>query len=164
MTSARLRPRPIDPPVSRFRLEVRRSGIQGRGVFAREPIPRRRLVIEYAGERITMKEARRRHRERGCPERVCFARLNRYWFIDAWRGNGAEFVNHSCDPNLYATIQRGHIFYYSRNRISRGEELTVDYKVTSEVGRIPCHCGSANCRGEMNRPTRMGRLRGKRRS
>src|ERR1700722_1928520 len=50
------RPLPSPPLV-----EVRRSKVQGRGVFATQPIRRGRRVIEYVGERITQAEADARY-------------------------------------------------------------------------------------------------------
>ena len=50
----------IDPGYARFRMILRRSPIHRYGVYAGEPIPARRKVIEYTGERISRKETRRR--------------------------------------------------------------------------------------------------------
>jgi uncharacterized protein len=153
------RARRIDPPVSRFRLQIRPSPIHRFGVFAGEGIPRRRVVIEYAGDRINYAEALRRFRKRGQPNRICFARLSRRWLIDGWNGNGSELINHSCEPNLYVWRPRGHIFFCSRRRIRPGEELTFDYNLQRRGGRVACHCGSPKCRGTMNRPVRRHRTR-----
>jgi len=161
MTKRRLRIRSINPPDSRFRLQVRGSPIAGLGVFAREVIPPRRLVIEYAGERVTIAEAQRRHRKRGKPERICFAWLKGNWVVDGWKGNGAQYVNHSCDPNLYSCKLRGHILFFSVRRIRVGEELTIDYRISPRSGKVPCHCGSPHCRGVMNRSARRRRRSGR---
>jgi len=149
----------INPPVARFRLHVRTSPIAGLGVFAREGIPPRRLVIEYGGDRITIAEAERRQRKRGNPERICFAWLKGKWVIDGWKGNGAQYVNHSCDPNLYSCKLRGHILFFSARRIRTGEELTIDYRISSRSSKVTCHCGSPHCRGVMNHTARRRRRR-----
>ena len=65
-------------------------------------------------------------------------------------GSGAEFINHSCQPNLRAWICKGHILYMSKRRIEPGEELTVDYNFSTEIDEVPCSCGSARCRGVIN--------------
>ncbi len=151
--------RGINPPVSRFRLEIRRSRIAGLGVFAAEAIPRRRLVIEFTGDRITRAEALRRWRMRGRPKRITYARLNRQWIIDPWNGNGSVYINHSCEPNLYQCKLPGHYLLFSLKRIRPGEELTFDYKLHPEKTAVPCRCGSPRCRGVMNRmPRRRKRL------
>jgi uncharacterized protein len=65
-------------------------------------------------------------------------------------GSGAEYINHSCEPNLAARIVKGHILYVSLRDIKPGEELTVDYMFDRKVDKIPCSCGSRKCRGTIN--------------
>lgn len=130
-----------------FRLEIRESRIHERGVYTLEPIPPRRKVIEYTGERISRRETRRR----GMGRVTYLFTLDNYWTIDgAVGGSGAEIINHCCDPNLYTRIVSGHILYVSRRLILPGEELTVDYLFSDKIGRVRCHCGSAKCRGVIN--------------
>lgn len=141
-------PKPrIDPRFCCFRLRIGRSKIHRWGVFADEPIPPGRKVIEYTGERISRRETKRRAER---PLNYLFT-LNSYWTVDgAVGGSGAEFINHSCDPNLYAKIVKGHILYMSKRAIAPGEELTVDYHFDKDVERVPCTCGSPKCRGTIN--------------
>jgi SET domain-containing protein len=141
-------PKPrIDPRYCCFRLRIGRSKIHRWGVFADEPIPPGRKVIEYTGERISRRETKRRAER---PLNYLFT-LNSYWTVDgAVGGSGAEFINHSCDPNLYAKIVKGHILYMSKRAIAPGEELTVDYHFDKDVERVPCTCGSPKCRGTIN--------------
>ena len=65
-------------------------------------------------------------------------------------GSGAEIINHSCDPNLYSCIVRGHILYMSKRAIRPGEELTVDYRFSDKIDEVRCRCGSSVCRGTIN--------------
>ena len=137
----------INPEHTRFRLLVRRSSIDRLGVFADEGIPRGCKVIEYTGERVSNREARRRWHH---THSYLFG-LDRYWQIDgAIGGSGAEYINHSCEPNLQTRIVRGHILYFSKRAIARGEELTVDYKYAAGGTRVPCTCGAPSCRGTIN--------------
>jgi tetratricopeptide (TPR) repeat protein len=137
----------INPEHTPFRLVVGPSAIHRLGVFADEPIPPRRKVIEYTGERVGRREGRRRWD----PKRSYLFQLDQYWQIDgAIGGSGAEYINHSCAPNLKARLLRGHIIYFSKRVIDRGEELTVDYHYSDEVTRMPCSCGAPSCRGTMN--------------
>ena len=137
----------IDPRHTPYRLEIRQSRIHRRGVYALERIPPRRKVIEYTGERISRRETKRR----GDGPITYLFTLDNYWTIDgAVGGSGAEIINHSCDPNLYSCIMRGHILYMSCRPIRAGEELTVDYRFSDDIDDVPCRCGSVNCRGTIN--------------
>lgn len=137
----------IDPRHACFHLEIRESRIHHRGVYALEPIPARRKVIEYTGERISRRETKRR----GQGSVTYLFSLDEYWTIDgAVGGSGAEIINHSCDPNLRASVFKGHILYISNRLIQRGEELTVDYRFSDTIQHVRCCCKAHNCRGTIN--------------
>ncbi|MFB3827438.1 MAG: SET domain-containing protein [Bryobacteraceae bacterium] len=137
----------IDPRHTPFRLRAGRSSIHRWGVFAVERIPPRRKVIEYTGERISRGETKRR----GAGSHTYLFALDDYWTIDgAVGGSGAEIINHSCEPNLYSSIMKGHILYFSRRAIEPGEELTVDYRFSWKIQKVPCRCGVSGCRGLIN--------------
>jgi uncharacterized protein len=137
----------IDYRYACFRLKLGRSRIHGWGVYAAERIPPRHKVIEYTGERISRRETRRR----GLGPRTYLFTLDDYWTLDgAVGGSGAELINHSCDPNLYSWIFKGHILYMSMREIQPGEELTVDYHFSNKIQAVPCRCGAAICRGTIN--------------
>jgi len=139
---------------SPYELSVRASGIHRLGVFAAQRIPAGRRVIEYAGERISRRETRRRFLEGsgGRSRRLNYlACLDSYWAIDgAVGGNGAELINHSCDPNLRLRRIRNRLWLISLRAIRRGEELVYDYHFSKNAQRVPCHCGASKCRGSIN--------------
>ena len=143
---------------ARFALGFRPSEIEGFGVYAKENIPALRLVIEYTGEKITLRETVRRFtrllRSRG-PKHAYWFRLyrkhRRYVLDGSVDGSGAEYINHSCDPNLFPRRANRRILLYSRRVIQTGEELTLDYKYSPESDRVECRCGSPKCRGTINR-------------
>lgn len=138
----------IDPNFSAYRLEARPSAIHRWGVYALERIPAGRKVIEYTGERISRRETKRRGDERDL--HYLFT-LNSYWTVDgSVGGSGAEFINHSCAPNVYARIVRNHILYMTKRVIEPGEELLIDYRFEKEMETVPCACGARNCRGTIN--------------
>ncbi len=157
----------VSPPTAVF---VRRSRIQGRGVFAREAIPRGARVLEYTGVRITSAEAdagandddpRRRHH-------TLYFAVDDETVIDGSRGGSdACFVNHSCDPNCEIVIARKRVFIHALRAIAPGEELHYDYWYVTDEGytmadlrRIyPCRCGAAVCRGTIARPPRVRRTK-----
>jgi SET domain-containing protein len=145
----------VSPQFAAYRLRVRRSRIHGYGVYAAENIPPRRKVIEYSGQRLNVRQALARLRKicgSSGSKHLSIFRLNQYWRIDgAVGGSGAEFVNHCCDPNLKVRTISGHILFFSRQRIRKGQELTLDYRLHPKTFCVPCHCGSPNCRGTINR-------------
>ena len=137
----------IDSRFCRFDLKYARSPIHRWGIFAAENIPARRRAIEYTGQKIdTFEVLRRRFRHH-----LYIFRLNQKWGIDgAIGGSGAEFINHSCQPNLVARINGGQIFFVSTQLITAGEELTLDYHIVYDGADLPCSCGAENCRGFIN--------------
>ncbi|MGA2146764.1 MAG: SET domain-containing protein-lysine N-methyltransferase [Bryobacteraceae bacterium] len=147
MPTALVKSPAIDPRYTPYRLEIRTSRIHQRGVFTLERIPARHKVIEYTGERIGRKETKRR----GTGSITYLFTLDDYWTLDgAVGGSGAEIINHSCNPNLYAWIFKGHILYMSKRAIEAGEELTVDYRFSEKIEKVRCRCGSLQCRGTIN--------------
>ena len=137
----------IDPRHCSFKVHIRESRIHGRGVYADESIPANRKVIEYTGERISRAETKRR----GQGRLTYLFTLDDYWTLDgAVGGSGAELINHSCEPNLYSKVFKGHILYMSKREILPGEELTVDYRFDKKIERVACRCGSRSCRGTIN--------------
>lgn len=60
----------------------------------------------------------------------------------------------SPQPNCYAKVvtveSQKKIVIYSKQHIGVNEEITYDYKFPIEDVKIPCLCGSENCRGTLN--------------
>lgn len=136
--------------------ELRRSSIQGLGGFARRDIPKGTRIIEYVGEKISNAESDRRYDNETMERHHTFLfTLNSRTIVDAAvDGNAARFINHSCDPNCEAIIERGHIYIYAKRPIAEGEELLYDYQyewdaeyTKDDLMFYQCRCGAANCRG-----------------
>ena len=138
---------------------VRSSGIHGRGVFATRTIRKGADIVEYRGQRITMKEADRRpDSDPDNPYHTFLFELDDGRVIDAAvRGNSARWINHSCAPNCEPyEDDEGRVFIAAKRTIRKGEELAYDYKLNVD-GRITkamreayaCRCGAPRCRGTM---------------
>ncbi len=158
-----------DAPRARgCRVQVRRSGVHGKGVFALTAIAAGETIIEYVGERITWKEALRRHpHDPAQPNHTFYFHIDDKHVIDAnVGGNAARWINHACDTNCEADEVGGRVFIKATRDLQPGEELFYDYglviegRMTAKLKReFPCHCGSPNCRGTLLAPKQ-----GKRRS
>lgn len=123
---------------------VEPSGVVGRGLFAGCPIPRRAKIGEFTGERISLREARRRA---GRQRIVAIVELDR-WALDATREKtGFRFINHACEPNTFMRRTATRCEFYALRPIAPGEELTVDYGSSHHEGRLRCRCGASACRG-----------------
>jgi uncharacterized protein len=125
-------------------LVVRKSSIQGSGLFADSKIKRRTKLGEFTGERISVREARRRARG---ATRISIVELSATKAIDGSVGGGPfQFVNHSCDPSSFIRIAFGRIEFYALRDLRSGDEITCDYGDSHHNGKLPCVCGSAKCR------------------
>ncbi len=128
------------------RLVEKKSRIDGRGCFAAIPFGRLRKVGELKGEKISNREAARRV-ARGGKVRIC--QLDDDWSVDASQGGDATaFINHSCAPNCFSRVTRGHFLILALRDIAAGEEITLDYTPSQHPG-LPCTCGAPNCDGVM---------------
>lgn len=145
------------------RVQVRKSGVHGKGVFALQPILSGETVIEYIGEVITWKEALRRHpHDPEQPNHTFYFHIDEKHVIDAnVGGNAARWINHACDTNCEADEDDGRVFIKATRDIAPGEELFYDYglvideKLTKKLKKeYPCHCGSEQCRGTLLAPKR----------
>jgi len=142
MTAARSRYR--DTTWLTPKAEVRDSSIEGRGLFALEPIAAGETVIVMGGRIVTDDE---------------FRALNLTKYSAAAIGEGlhilldsptpANFGNHSCDANTWMCDE---VTTCARRDILPGEEITIDYAVqtASPDWSMPCSCGSPLCRSTVS--------------
>jgi UDP-glucose 4-epimerase len=61
--------------------------------------------------------------------------------------DATAFINHSCQPNVFARTIDGHMLFFALRQIGRGEELCLDYGASYHDGRKRCRCGTRRCRG-----------------
>ena len=130
-------------------LTVKKSKIDGKGCFTTQPFKKGRKLAEYVGERISRREIKRRL---AGLQRIQICAIDSYWAIDgAVGGNGTQFVNHSCAPNCFVKIVKGHILFYALRNLEAGEELLLDYEYSWHGDDYQCQCGAATCRGKLNK-------------
>ncbi len=145
------------------RIGVKNSPIHGKGVFAVDKLKKGECLIEYKGERISWKEALRRHpHDPSQPNHTFYFSLESGKVIDAnVKGNAAKWINHSCKPNCEAIEVDDEklgtrVYLFAKRSIEPGEELFYDYsldvegKKTAAVKKdYECRCGAKKCRGTM---------------
>jgi hypothetical protein len=141
------------------RIQVRRSGVHGKGVFAIAPLAAGETILEYTGDVITWKQAQRRHPHNpDDPNHTFFFHIDNKHVIDGGTGgNAAKWINHACGPNCEADeTDDGRVFIKALRDIEPGEELNYDYglivdgKHSKKLKKeYACRCGTPECRGTM---------------
>ena len=164
--TARPAPAPAAPnapsaPVRGRRLQVRKSGVHGKGVFVVQPIAKGDAFIEYIGEVIAWPEALRRHpHDPSQPDHTFYFHLDGDQVIDGLvGGNASRWINHACLPNCEAEEGEGRVWLKALRKLKVGEELFFDYGLVIEERytaalkkRFECRCGAKACRGTMLAP------------
>lgn len=128
-----------------YELQIAKSGIQGKGAYAKSLIPARKKIGDLGGEIISLRAARKKAK---VTSEIAIVELTDKTALDASvHSNSLRYINHSCSPNSYIRVTSTRVEFYALRTIRKGEELTADYGVTHHEGKLPCRCGSANCRG-----------------
>jgi SET domain-containing protein len=128
----------------KIRLRVGKSRIHGTGVFAAQPIPKGRRILQYIGERIRKAESA----ERMAQGNAYIFSFNDHYDIDGQTlANTARYINHSCAPNCEAVVTEHTIWIIALRDIQAGEELHYNYGLTAKQYR--CHCGAKKCCGSI---------------
>ena len=129
------------------KVEVRKSGIEGRGVFAKEKIFKGGIVFDFSkgnGKMISNSEM-----DKLCAEgRDYGIQIGEDLFFAATENSEMEagdYLNHSCDANLGI---KDSLKMVARRDIEPGKEVAFDYAMseTSDY-KMDCRCGKPNCRG-----------------
>lgn len=140
------------------KIQVKKSGVHGKGVFAARDILKGETLIEYVGEIISAHEAEDRHpHDPSDPNHTFYFQIDDDKVIDALHGgNSARWINHCCAPNCKPEVIDGRVFIKAKKDIAAGSELNYDYGLIIDEpmskklkAQYPCWCGSANCRGTL---------------
>ena len=126
----------------------RPSAIEGRGLIAIAPIARDEVVAIKGGHLVDTATLS------ALPERL---RNSDVQIADGFHLAALEeaeyepvmlFINHSCEPNVGFA---GNIVLVAMRDVAEGEELTTDYALFDDADDpMPCHCGTASCRGTIS--------------
>ncbi|KAF6157847.1 hypothetical protein GIB67_003747, partial [Kingdonia uniflora] len=135
------------------KLKLFKTEGRGWGVLADESIKAGQFIIEYCGEVISWKEAKRRsqaYENQGLKDAFIIS-LNGHESIDATKkGSLARFINHSCQPNCetrkLTVLGEIRVGIFSKQDIPAGAELAYDYNFEWYGGaKVRCLCGAAGC-------------------
>lgn len=128
-------------------VEMRPSGIEGRGMFALRPILPGEEVVRWGGTIFTRAQILAGLAD---PESIALIDEDLYLADPLGAPTPEDYsMNHSCDSNMWMTNA---FTLAARRRIEPGEELTADYALwLYDVAWTldPCRCGSPLCRGRV---------------
>jgi len=124
--------------------EVKKSSIEGVGLYAKEDIGKGEVVSLKTGHIVTEEQLKKVEEE--CGDYWLQVRDN--FFLTPLTKKEAKdtalYINHSCDPNVGAD---GDIGLVTMRDVAKGEELCFDYAMdTTTDYRLECNCGSKLCR------------------
>lgn len=150
-----------------FQLEIFKTKSMGWGVRSRNYIMPGSFICEYIGELLDENEADKRIGKDEYLFDICHGKSQEDDFaLDAANcGNVGRFINHSCDPNVFAQKvsydhddeRMPHIMFFAGKRIIPGQQLMYDYNYTKvrvcdangNIKSKACHCGSRKCKGKL---------------
>lgn len=130
--------------------EIKNTKSKGRGLFAKKDISKGTVIGDYIGKVLR-------------PEDTLVDEENFYliYYHDHavispdLEKPGVHLLNHSCIPNAFLYIYKGHTLVFALRRISKGEEVTIPYllapkdKFCKPCPHI-CKCGNLQCSGTMH--------------
>lgn len=148
-------------------LTVREVAGKGLGLFTAKIIQKGQFICEYAGEVISLHEARHRievNKKRNAMNYVLVVqehygdRVTITCIDPECFGNIGRYANHSCDPNSNLVPVRvegivPRLCLFASREIKLGEEVTFDYAGGLAANSVhclsdtPCLCGSNHCFG-----------------
>ena len=128
------------------RLEGKECGGKGgRGVYAREPIPRGELLVVFAGSVLEGEELA----QLSADQRRLVLQVDENHYLLSDVEGWADWVNHCCEPNAGL---RGQVTLVAMRDIEAGEEICYDYAMSdgSPYDGFACRCERAGCRGRVS--------------
>ncbi|XP_023295812.2 probable histone-lysine N-methyltransferase set-23 [Lucilia cuprina] len=148
---------------------------RSKGLITTRDIPKGAFICEYAGELLTIHEAKQVLRKNDIEQKMNYVLILKESCLPSYannndkeiltivnpskKGNIGRYLNHSCEPNCQIVSVRidcpiPKIAIFSRRYINAGEEICFNYSEginysktenTSNNDKIPCLCGSKNC-------------------
>lgn len=116
---------------------VKKSKIEGFGVFASRDFKKDEVILKWKYKKLTKEEVK------SLPDkekRYVTYIGGEYIYLQ----EPERYLNHSCDANTYPK----NFSDVARRDIKKGEEITTDYGEQAEPNfKMVCHCGSKKCRG-----------------
>jgi len=132
--------------------EIKETKEKGLGVFVKKDIKAGTVIGDYLGKVIRIADFDLDNDKKGLfsmyftDEALIYPDLTK---------PGIHLLNHSCKPNCWIYVYKGHTLFFALRDIKQGEELTISYLLSPNDGTCKncthhCKCKSVNCSGTMH--------------
>lgn len=132
--------------------EIKQTKKRGRGVFSKKEIKAGTVIGDYLGKVINIAEYDLNNDKKRLYLMYLSDQASIYPDLSK---PGPHLLNHSCTPNCWMYIYRGHTLFFTLRKIDPGEELTISYLLSPDEETCKpcthtCKCGSRYCSGTMH--------------
>ncbi|MFA6532769.1 MAG: SET domain-containing protein-lysine N-methyltransferase [Patescibacteria group bacterium] len=132
--------------------EIKKTKEKGYGVFSKKEIKAGTVISDYLGKIINIAEYDLEKDKKGLYLMYLTDQASIYPDLTK---PGPHLLNHSCRPNCWIYIYRGHTLFFALRKIKPGEELTISYLLspkdeTCNPCTHDCKCDSKFCTGTMH--------------
>lgn len=131
--------------INHVNLEIKDTGIKGKGVFSKVRFDANTTIFEITGQLIMKADIPKPY----APETNNYIQIGKDFYLGL-SGSFDDYLNHSCSPNCHIYIVGTRAFLVATCQINPGDEIVFDYSTTSnetlEDWSMPCCCGSFGCR------------------
>ncbi len=134
--------------------KVAKTQYKGNGVFAKKLIKAGTIIGDYTGTIVSNAEYDIAQDKLGLYLMYYTDEASIYPDLTQ---PGIHLVNHSCVPNCWIYVYRGHTLFFALRDIVAGEELTISYLLSPRDNMCKpcthyCNCGSEQCTHTMHFP------------
>jgi hypothetical protein len=133
--------------------QIKKAGEKGLGVFAKKAIKAGTIIGDYLGK---VYQTAKYDLEKDKKGLYLMYYTDRACIYPDLKNPGIHLINHSCTPNCWIYVYRGHTLFFALRKIKPGEELTISYLLSPKDGCNPCthncKCESRYCTGTMHLP------------
>jgi len=121
-------------------VKVRKSPIQGKGVYALKNYKKGESILEIDDSHVVTDPSTLTKQQY---EYDCDYLADKVILMQ----EPEKFINHSCNPSTYVKTINSTRKVIAMHNIKTGDEITYDYSINGDnEGTFECHCGSTNCR------------------
>jgi hypothetical protein len=132
--------------------EIKTTKKTGRGIFVKKDLQAGIVIGDYIGKVLKTAEDDTSEKDEGLYLMYYHDRASIY--PKNIQGPGVHLINHSCAPNCWMYIYKGHTLFFTLRHIFAGEELTISYLLSHDPLCHPCthvcKCDSMVCSHTMH--------------